>query len=206
MLYVVFVKGRRLLTASMPETTQAQLLGGTVFAVAPSCGAPTASSHILFPLCASVRFAPCIDEEEVKGDHTGRERILRRTAPSLDSWTDLLLLQPNPAGASSLVPSVPLWWDREGRRSGLCRLLDLCLSVFFFPPLCTLKRCSITACPQEGVCFGSRDDLIDEGRVEAAALGLLLMGSENTFYRNLSSCLCQIQLLTESQVHFPQER
>lgn len=117
----------------------------------------------------------------MKRDHTGRERILRRTAPSLDSWTDLLLLQPNPAGASSLVPSVPLWWDREGRRSGLYRLLDLCLSVFFFLLSALLKRRSITACPQEGVCFGSRNDLIDEGIGGGSNLGAFTYGLRKHF-------------------------
>lgn len=69
----------------------------------------------------------------------------------------------------------PWWWDREGsaagvpaeehERSGTHRSPPEAVWFVFkcFSTLCSLKRCSIFACPQEDVCFGSRNGLINEG-------------------------------------------
>lgn len=198
MLYVVFVKGRSLLTTSMPETTQAQLLRGTVFPVASSCGA----LHLLLllhpltspGLVSSLHICEICSVHWWRGGEETTRGVRGLQTPATPEPTCCYsrqtrwCVQPRPICPSVVGqrrfcgPGVPA--EEHGgsgtHRSVLYRLLDLCLSVFF-PPLCTLKRCSITACPQEDVCFGSRNDLIDEGIGEGSSLAAFTYGLRKHF-------------------------
>lgn len=142
---------------------------------------------VLFHLCTSVKFALCIDEETTRGVR-GLQTPATSEPTCCYSRQTRWCVQPRPICPSVVGqrrfcgPGVPA--EEHGgsgtHRSVLYRLLDLCLSVFF-PPLCTLKRCSITACPQEDVCFGSRNDLIDEGIGEGSSLAAFTYGLRKHF-------------------------
>lgn len=189
LLYIVFVQGRSLLKGSMSDATHAQLhLRGT--------------PDFLFHLSSSTQFQ--INIRKIKELLLGFERRAL-FHPPLDRPA---ATPAEPTGASSLLTSVPLRWDREGSeaqafwRKGTnapehsAQSSRGCL-ICVFLALLSLKGCSIIACPQEDVCFGSRIDLIDGGigegsTLEPGASQLLLLASENIFLQVLLVCIKSI--------------
>lgn len=191
-------------------------LGGQFFLLHLSCGASTFCSccilsHLWNLLHALMR-RRWRDLCPLKG--------LQRTAPSLDSWTDLLLLQPNPLvrPASSHLSlcggTEKVLWprrsSRETRRLRYTPLRPLQAAWFVFKCVFSLLSALWNDAPsprvRRRVCvLAAGMTWLMKELVEAAAFGAFTYGLRKHFLQE-PFFLFMSNPVFDSQVHFPQVR